>query len=424
MPRKTTTEGWEVGFRRQLLGAVGPDLTVGVHRDRMRLQLRLIDGTRERVMLPYAWEAAASANALQRIVAIAEALKSDARPSLAEANAIVDARTTGPRLAGLDWPGAAKAWHHHKVTLMGACTEKNWQQKHGPIVAAAVELMTGKAKPGGVDDLIEAVAAQWEPGSRARQIAVQNLSAFLSFTVDRRRFPVSWRPKPARAYLGASKGKTKRIGYPLTDLQILRLLEGLPATAAGQRWKFGLQLMAVFGLRPEELGSDRSGNQGRHLAFKGDQLWCNYMKKGGGGETQPRPLHPLPVVDVDGTATDWNVAGRLRIGEELPPIGSTGGGDSLGTYLKRTAIWRALRAEVAAAGEVLTPYSLRHRYAAEGHRLGIADHLLAELMGHSLEAHHRAYSQHQNQASAVHQALARAAEVREALAKQLITDHL
>ena len=173
--------------------------------------------------------------------------------------------------------------------------------------------------------------------------------------------------------------------------------------------------MAVYGLRPEEL---------RHLTFRGDQLWCNYQKRGGGGETQPRPLHPLPIVDLDGSATDWNVAGRLRIGEELPPIGSTGGGDSLGTYLKRTAIWRALRAEVAAAGEVLTPYSLRHRYAAEGHRLGIADHLLAELMGHSLEAHHRAYSQHQNQASAVHQALARAAEVREALAKQLITDHL
>ena len=415
MPRKTTTEGWEVGFRRQLLGAVGPDLTVGVHRDRMRLQLRLLDGSRQRVMLPYDWEAAASANALQRIVAISEALKSDARPSLAEANAIVDAKTTGPRLAGLDWPGAAKAWHHHKVTLMGVCTERNWQQKHGPIVAAAVELMTGKAKPGGVDDLIEAVAAQWEPGSRARQIAVQNLSAFLSFCVDRRRFPVSWRPKPARAYLGVSKGKTKRIGYPLSDVQILRLLEGLPATAAGQRWRFAVQLLAVYGLRPEEL---------RHLAFKGSALWCNYMKKGGGGETKPRPLYPLPVVDVDGTATHWNVAGRLRIGEELPPIGSTGGGDALNTYLKRSSIWQQLRAEVAAAGETLTSYSMRHRYAAEGHRLGIADHLLAELMGHSLEAHHRAYSQHQNQASAVHQALARAAEVRKALAKQLITDHL
>ena len=410
MPRKTNTDGWEVGFRRQLLGAVGPDLTVGVHRDKMRLQLRLLDGTRQRVMLPYDWEAAASANALQRIVAIAEALKSDDRPSLAEANAIVQAKTTGPRVAGLDWPGAAKAWHHHKVEQMGSCTEENWVKKHQRVIDAALELMAAKSKPAGVDDLVEAVAARWEPGSRARQIAVQNLSGFLTFAVDRRRFPVTWRPKPAKAYLGASKGKTKRVGYPLPDAAILRLLEGLPATAAAQRWRFGLQLMAVYGLRPEEL---------RHLAFKSDQLWCNYMKKGGGGETKPRPLYPLPVVDVDGTATDWNVAGRLRIGEELPPIGSTGGGDSLGTYLKRTAIWQALRAEVTAAGEVLTPYSLRHRYAAEGHRLGLADHLLAELMGHSLESHHRAYSQHQNQASAVHQALARATEVREALAKQL-----
>lgn len=415
MPRKTNTDGWEVAFRRQLLAAVGPDLTIGNHRDKMRLQLRLLDGTRQRVMLPYAWEAADSANALQRIAAISKELRSPAAPSLAEANAIIEAKTTGPRVAGLDWPGAAKAWHHHKVVLMGACTEKNWQQKHESVVAAAVELMAGKTRPSGVDDLIEAVAARWEPGSRARQIAVQNLSAFLGYCVDRRRFPVTWRPKPARAYLGASKGKAKRIGYPLTDLEILRLLEGLPATAAGQRWRFGLQVMAVYGLRPEEL---------RHLSFKGDQLWCNYQKRGGGGETQPRPLHPLPVVDVDGSATDWNVAGRLRIGEELPPIGSTGGGDAVNTYLKRTEIWQALRAEVAAAGETLTPYSLRHRYAAEGHRLGIADHLLAELMGHSLEAHHRAYSQHQNSASAVQQALARAAEVRKALAEQPITEHL
>jgi integrase len=362
-------------------------------------------------MLPYSFEAADSANALQRIVAIKKELGGPGAPSLAEANAMVQAKTSGPRVAGLDWPGADKAWHHHKTVLMGACTQKNWEQKHQRVVAAAVGLMTAKTKPAGVDELIEQVAAQWEPGSRARQIAVQNLSGFLTFAVDRRRFPVTWRPKPARSYLGTSKSKAKRIGYPLIDPQILRLLEGLPATAAGQRWRFGLQLMAVYGLRPEEL---------RHLGFKGDQLWCNYQKRGGGGETKPRPLHPLPVVDVDGTATDWNVAGRLRIGEELPPIGSTGGGDSLGTYLKRTTIWQVLRAEVAAAGETLTPYSLRHRYAAEGHRLGIADHLLAELMGHSLESHHRAYSQHQNQASAVQQALARAAEVREALAKQPI----
>jgi integrase len=415
MPRKTNTDGWVANFRAQLR-TLGPDLTVGDHRGKMRLQLRLLDGTRQRVALPYSWSDSPveRRNAMQRIEAIWEELRSPAAPSLAEANAIVQARTTGPRVAGLDWPGAAKAWHHHKVTLMGSCTERNWQLKHQRIVDAGVELMTSKAKPAGVDELIEAVAAQWEPGSRARQIAVQNLSGFLTFAVDRRRFPVTWRPKPAKAYLGASKGRSKRVGYPLADAQILRLLEGLPATAAGQRWRFGLQLMAVYGLRPEEL---------RHLGFKGDQLWCNYMKKGGGGETKPRPLHPLPVVDVDGTATDWNVAGRLRIGEELPPIGSTGGGDAVGCYLKRTTIWQALRAEVAAAGETLTPYSLRHRYAAEGHRLGVADHLLAELMGHSLESHHRAYSQHQNQASAVQQALARAAEVREALAKQLITEH-
>ena len=40
----------------------------------------------------------------------------------------------------------------------------------------------------------------------------------------------------------------KRIGYPLTDAQIIQLIEGLPNTDIGKRWKFAIQLMAVYGL--------------------------------------------------------------------------------------------------------------------------------------------------------------------------------
>ena len=46
---------------------------------------------------------------------------------------------------------------------------------------------------------------------------------------------------------------TKRIGYPLTDSQIIRLVEGLPDNEISKRWKFGIQLMAVYGLRTEDL---------------------------------------------------------------------------------------------------------------------------------------------------------------------------
>ena len=45
----------------------------------------------------------------------------------------------------------------------------------------------------------------------------------------------------------------KRVGYPLTNAQILQLLDNLPEGEPHERWRFAIQLRAVFGLRPEEL---------------------------------------------------------------------------------------------------------------------------------------------------------------------------
>jgi hypothetical protein len=55
-------------------------------------------------------------------------------------------------------------------------------------------------------------------------------------------------------------------------------------------------------------------------------------------------------------------------------------------------IWQQLRNEATTFGEVLVPYSLRHRYSCEGHRLGIAAKDLSQAMGHSLECHLRSYA--------------------------------
>ena len=45
----------------------------------------------------------------------------------------------------------------------------------------------------------------------------------------------------------------KRDGRALSDAQIIRLVDELPDTPAGHRWRFAVQLLATFGLRPEEL---------------------------------------------------------------------------------------------------------------------------------------------------------------------------
>ena len=85
--------------------------------------------------------------------------------------------------------------------------------------------------------------------------------------------------------------KPKRIGYPLSDAQILHLLGNLPAGEVHDRWRFAIQLCAVYELRPKEL---------RHLVIKdgvsGAELWTTYQKSMGGtkaAKTEPRRLRPL-----------------------------------------------------------------------------------------------------------------------------------
>lgn len=128
--------------------------------------------------------------------------------------------------------------------------------------------------------------------------------------------------------------KPKRVGYALSDAQILRLLEAIPDGERHGRWRFAIQLCAVYGLRPEEL---------RYLRIKdgavGPELWTSYRKSKGGrkGETtEPRRLHALMLRELNGEQLDWRLQERLSIGEALPPLGSEGkAAEALLTYLKR-----------------------------------------------------------------------------------------
>lgn len=118
--------------------------------------------------------------------------------------------------------------------------------------------------------------------------------------------------------------KPKRIGYPLSEAQILQILDQVPKSEKGNRWRFAIQLCAVKGLRPEEL---------RYLRIKdgvnGAELWTIYQKSMGGtkgAKKQPRRLYPVLVLDADGSAINWNLQSRLQVGEKLPPLNSEGNG--------------------------------------------------------------------------------------------------
>ena len=82
-----------------------------------------------------------------------------------------------------------------------------------------------------------------------RQTSRQKLYGFLNWAVQRGHLKPIYSPPAALP----ETLKPKRVGYPLTDAQILQLLDNLPEGERHERWCFAIQLCAVFGLRPEEV---------------------------------------------------------------------------------------------------------------------------------------------------------------------------
>jgi integrase len=98
------------------------------------------------------------------------------------------------------------------------------------------------------------------------------------------------------------------------------------------------------------------------------------------------------VCDFDGPI-EWNLQGRVHIGELIPSLGQEGkAGEALGTYLRRLPVWASISEEAAREGQQLTPYSFRHRFSAEGHRRGLQPKQIADAMGHTLEVHMSSYA--------------------------------
>ncbi|WP_232197265.1 integrase [Synechococcus sp. CB0205] len=368
----TTSPDWATQLRKAVRVQVGRGWLVMPDCGRMRLQLR-VEGLKTQSMnLPYAWEEANWVDALQHIKVIAKAYASggvDLRGAAKLAAVVRSDHST-------DWDEAADAYRQHKQRV----SDRTWRAKYTPVFEAAFKALASKKAPTNGTDLCDMALAQWAPGTRQRQIMRQSLSGFLRYCVERRKFKSCWLPPSS---VDGEYVNEKRIGYPLTDAQVLRLIEAMPDSKAGDRWRFALQLMAVYGLRPEDL---------RYLVTRngGTELWSTYCKsKGGkkGARTAERRLYPLLVNDVDGPV-DWSLLQRVHLGEELPPLGQPGkAGEAIRTFLKRQPTWQSIAAEAAAEGQELVPYSFRHRYSATGHGRGLQPKQMADAMGHSLEVH-------------------------------------
>ncbi len=389
MPRIGSGESWESGLRATVRTSTAMGWAVRNSRGSARLLVRRQGLPMETVGLPFDWgrQQVAAIVARVRNIYVLTLQGHD----LQQAAAIADGKA--PRRQ-TSWGEALVSFQRQKQEHGAAIKPSTWAKTYEPVLSMAVALLDGQRGPSGPADLLDACLRDWAAGSRTRQIRAQSLAQFLRHCVEREHFAEGWQP-PAdlRPHIGVSAAEVApghRKGDPLTDLEILALIDSLPTDPPGLRWADAIRLMAELGLRPIEL---------QHLAVRieprsGAPLWwCSYRKRSGGGMTAPRWIHPLPLTDWDGRRQRWNLIDRWKAGLiELPPLGNgPGAADAVNTYLGRRQGWQALRLRLEARGERAVPYSFRHSYSLRGHQLGIDAGSVARSMGHSFEVHCRSY---------------------------------
>ena len=379
MPKLTETDTWVKEYRDLLRGEMLEKhkwkWSVGNHNGSIRLQVN--DGKKQTKVLPFDWSKKGLGKAIPEILQIYKRFY-EGKKQLSAACKTVKVSSSNYEI------DLTKVIADFRKDCPNA-SDKTWNKSYVPVLSKCQELLErSKGKPQNSKDLMALCLQDWEYGSRARQIARRALQKFLNFAVSNEKLSMQYAPIKI-----AEKLKSKRVGYALTDSQILQLI----ASEKDPRWQLNFQLLAVYGLRPEEL---------RFLVvkdgIKGKELWTTYEKSMGGNKgqkTEPRKLAPLYVKDGQGYI-DWNLIEKFE-NEELAPVGILGkGSDALRTRLIRNPLWNKFRKQAAKQKEVLVPYAFRHRYAKVAHERSVELNLstvdIAFVMGHTPEVHQQSYA--------------------------------
>ena len=280
-------------------------------------------------------------------------------------------------LAPADWEELIAAFREHKL-ISGEIKPSTWHRVYRHHMNHVLGAVAAVTPPQNAKQLLETLARIWadKPGGRTRQIQIQSTAALLRWAVADRRLGEDWEPPQDLAVFVGRSRAAKAITTPLEVEHILALVRAIPDA----RWRFAFQLMAAYGLRPEEL---------QHLQIRQGRLWCTYEKVASRGKTRPRVLRPLPC---DDWADGWRLEERFPT-QELPPMQPGLGGGYVGHYLMNRPLWKELRREYEAKGEKLVPYSCRHGYAHRAHVIcDLPPKVVAAAMGHSVQTHLAAYS--------------------------------
>jgi hypothetical protein len=284
----------------------------------------------------------------------------------------------------LNWPEAVERFHEHKVKVSGQTSEETFRRMYRPALDEVLEIMEGKPKPTSGQDLLAAICHRDnnKPGSRWREIKIQNSAQFLRFATQSLGAPDRWLPPTdLRTLIGKRDASSApESSIPIKDAQLALIL----ADIKDKRWRDAIAVIACFGLRPVELLYCRP--QGKYL-----YVW--YRKRTARGMTEPGEVIGLDPEGMEGESA--RLLKAMEDGDfELPPLRSSQSevAESVSQHLSRKGNWRRLKAEVTAAGGKLTPYSFRHGYALRAHeRYRYSVRVTAKLMRHSVETHCRHY---------------------------------
>jgi len=383
----TVPAAWERQIRQEAKDVLGTGFFIaGDKTGSVRLQQRQTDKNGKTktisLKLPYKWKETSVIDICSRLRVIGKALS--AGKDLKSAALAAEGLSSH---AQVDWKAMVEGFEQHLKTTGVGISDRTWRSDHvKPMRLALTELVILKTQT--ADELIAAVARNYKLGSVSRNKAVASVSRFLRYGIKHHHLnPVRWTP---RVELEEVRGRRipKREQYPFTDEQIIRLVDAMQAhpKKVTQRYVWMIQLMATYGLRPIEVF---------YLSLRSNgELWCDYRKRAGGGDTKPRKLRPIPVIDNTGKPAAWNVEDRLRLGEEKPNIVRNHAGTRLGEFLNDLEIptWREICEEAEADGYKAVPYGFRHRYSRAAHAAGIPAKHIADSMGHSLQVHLSTYA--------------------------------
>ncbi|CAK6689098.1 hypothetical protein BBFGKLBO_00548 [Synechococcus sp. CBW1107] len=353
---------------------------------KVKLTRRYPDGVRSSVVLDLAWASSSATTVLTQIQTIRCRME-EAGQALSEAAAFASDSSPGSssRARAVDWPLTVRAFQKHKTSDTGALKPETWDEMYAPVMHQVLEVLNQRPAPRDGHAVLAKLRDSYggEPGSAGRRQRIQYAAQLLRYSVERAGAERRWAPPQDLSALVGQRLRPKRDSTPITDPQLIRLLDGIP----DERWRLLIELLACFGLRPVEA---------KHCRPTGDgKLNVSYTKRTSRGSTKPRRVQGLDPIGLPNLST--RVLERLAAGiPQLPPMGSSDGvtANALSTYLNRRAVWRQLRQEAESAGEHLTAYSFRHGFALRAHQAGgLSPRTTAALMGHSLQTHSSTYGQ-------------------------------